>query len=283
WQKIGVYWDLIKSKQTGLLVITGVAGFMSSSCPIMHGGNLAPLAGSLLLAISGSTVLNMWFDRDVDAKMKRTCWRPLPAGRVSPREVLLLGLILSAVGVGWAISIDRLFGLIVFVGLFIDVVIYTVWLKRRTAWSILWGGISGGVPILAGRVLGAGKIEWVGLLLLLAVLLWIPSHILTTNMRYLTDYRTAGIPTFPSVYGIRVTRRGIAISSGLASVAMVVSALGLGITSGCLYLLTILTFGLLLLAVFVFNKPSQQNNFGLFKFASVYMLCSMLLLVVGVY
>ena len=199
--QLRIFWQLIKSLQTGLLLATGLAGYMTARCPATHLGTLLGLAGSLFLAISGSTVLNMWYDRDIDAQMKRTANRPLPSGRISPRAALLLGSLLSVLGVGWALVVAPLYGLIVFAGLFFDVVIYTMWLKRRTAWSIVWGGISGGMPILAGRVLGNGEVDWVGLVLALAVLFWIPTHILTFSMRYFTDYQAASIPTFPARYG----------------------------------------------------------------------------------
>ncbi|MEK6255959.1 MAG: hypothetical protein N2C13_01415, partial [Chloroflexota bacterium] len=111
----------------------------------------------------------------------------------------------------------------------------------------------------------------------------IPTHILTTNMRYTADYRRAGIQTFPSVYGLRVTRRVKAISSAGAAIAISVAAFGIGITAGCFHLLTALTFGLLLLAMYGLLKPSEKTNFGLFKYASVYMLSAMVLLAVGVF
>jgi len=169
------YFPLIKSLQTGLLLITGLAGYMSARCPVHNIPVLFGLTGSLLLSISGSTVLNMWYDRDIDAKMPRTSKRPLSTGETKPREALVLGLILSIIGIGWALLVDPLFGVVVFAGLFFDVVIYTIWLKRKTAWSIIWGGISGGMPILAGRVLGIGQFDWVGIALALAVLFWIPT------------------------------------------------------------------------------------------------------------
>ena len=78
-----------------------------------------------------------------------------------------------------------------FAGLFFDVVVYTIWLKRRSAWSIVWGGVSGGMPVLAGRALGLGRIDEVGILLALAVLFWVPTHILTFNLRYYDDYQQA--------------------------------------------------------------------------------------------
>ena len=159
---------------------------MSARCPIFNMGTIVGLFASLFLAISGSTVLNMWYDRDIDAKMGRTKKRPLSSGAVSDGEVLRLGLTLSLLGVGLAVAMDALYGLIVFAGLFFDVVVYTIWLKRRTCWSIVWGGISGGMPILAGRVLGVGGFDWIGIVLSLGILFWIPTHILTFSMNITT-------------------------------------------------------------------------------------------------
>lgn len=276
--KPGVYWSLIKSVQTTLLMITGLTGFMSSRYPWLNLPTVLAVAGSLFLAISGSTVLNMWYDRDIDARMKRTCWRPLPSGQISSQEVLGLGLVLSFLGVGWAFEINWLYGAIVFAGLFFDVVVYTIWLKRRTAWAIVCGGISGGMPVLAGRTLGMGEIEWVGILLSLAVLFWIPTHILTFSLRYHEDYKRAGVPTFLSTYGFESTQRIIALSSMVAAIAMGGGALGIGMTIVYLRLVMVLSGGLLLLAVSTLLKPSERMNYGLFKYASLYMLVSMLLL-----
>ena len=276
--KFKQYWPLIKSLQTALLLITGLAGYMSARCPYTTKLVVLGLAGSLFLAISGSTVLNMWYDRDIDAKMPRTSKRPLPIGKITPREALIFGLVISALGVGWALAMDVLYGLVVFAGLFFDVVVYTIWLKRRTAWAIVWGGISGGMPILAGRALGVGHLDWVGITLALAVLFWIPTHILTFSMRYHKDYQAAGVPTFPSTYGFQTTRVIIAISSVIAALFMGLAAYGVGMTWGYLRLMAVLSGGLLVLAISSTVRPSERVNFGLFKYASLYMLSSMLLL-----
>jgi protoheme IX farnesyltransferase len=277
---IRLFWKLIKSLQTGLLLATGLAGYMSARCPATHLGTLLGLAGSLFLAISGSTVLNMWYDRDIDAQMKRTARRPIPSGKITPRAALITGIILSILGVGWALLLSPLYGAVVFAGLFFDVVIYTIWLKRRSAWSIVWGGISGGMPILAGRVLGAGEIDWVGLLLALAVLLWIPTHIMTFNIRHFEDYQRAGIPTFPSTYGIRASQAVIAASSLGAALVIGLAAIGIGVTWGYLRVLVVLSIGLLVLAIISLKRPSERVNFGLFKYASLYMLSAMMLLAI---
>jgi protoheme IX farnesyltransferase len=272
------YWPLIKSLQTGLLLTTGLAGYMSARCPVIHWTTLLGLSGSLFLAIGGSTMLNMWYDRDIDARMKRTCNRPLSAGSIRPQEVLRIGLWLSVLGIGWAAALDALYGLVVFAGWFFDVVIYTIWLKRRSAWSIVWGGIAGGMPVLAGRALGLGAIDWIGLTLALAVLFWIPTHILTFSMRYFEDYQRAGLPTFPARYGFRLTRLAIAAASVLAALTMGLAALAIGITQGLLHILGLLSGGLLLLAIYSLLRPSEKVNFTLFKYASLYMMLSMLLI-----
>ena len=275
--KVRAYWPLIKSLQTGLLLSTGIAGYLSAHTTLDM-GVLLGLIGSLFLAISGSTILNMWYDCDIDTVMNRTHNRPLATGKVTKREALWLGLILSLIGVGWAVVLDGLYGLVVFAGLFFDVFVYTIWLKRRTSWSIVWGGISGGMPILAGRVLAIGQIDIVGLLLMMAVLFWIPTHILTFNMRYFDDYQATRVPTFPSAYGFEATRAIIAISAIIAAACIGVAGVMIGVQAGALRLMAVLSSGLLLLSFATVFRPSERVNFSLFKYASIYMLASMILL-----
>lgn len=253
---------------------------MSASCPIYNLPTMTGLFFSLFASISGSTILNMWWDRDIDAKMWRTRNRPLAAGKIDPTEALRVGLGLSVFGVGLAASMDALFGLIIFAGLFFDVVVYTIWLKRRTCWSIIWGGISGGMPILAGRALGMGGVDGIGILLSLGILFWIPTHILTFSIRYYDDYKIAGVPTFPSTYGFGMTQSTIAVSSMFAALAMGFAAWGIGMEWGFLRLLGVMSAGLLWLAISMIFRPSERTSFGLFKYASVYMLASMLLLMI---
>ncbi len=280
WIRLKHYWPLIKSMQTALLTVTGIAGYMSARCPFTHWTTMTGLIFSLLLSISGSTVLNMWYDRDIDSVMNRTHHRPIASGIVSAKEALWLGMLLSAAGVGLAALLSPLYGLLIFGGIFFDVILYTILLKRRTCWSVVWGGIAGGIPILAGRALGMGSVDGIGIMLALAVLLWIPTHILTFSMRYREDYAAAGIPTFPSTYGDQTTRAIIAIASMLAAVVMGGAAILIGVRQGSLHLLGILSGGLLVMALLMLLKPSSRLNFHLFKYASVYMLASMLLLAI---
>ncbi len=278
--KLPLYWQLIKGLQTGLLLATGITGTLSAHVRVSI-PNLLGLTASLFLAISGSTILNMWHDRDIDARMKRTHRRPAAAGNLPQKEVFGLGLVISILGVCGSIALAPLYGLVVFAGLFFDVIVYTLWLKRRSCWSILWGGIAGGMPILAGRVLAIGRIDLVGILLTLAILFWIPTHTLTFSIKFDEDYRSAGVPTFPSTYGLPITRATIAISSVLAAVTISWAGILIGMQAGFLRLIAVLASGLLLISFASVTRPSDRANFTLFRYASLYMLASMILFSMG--
>jgi protoheme IX farnesyltransferase len=280
--KLRTYWALIKGLQTGLLLITGLAGYTSARSPETTWQTSLVLTGSLFLAISGCTMLNMVFDRDIDAKMKRTARRPLPSGQVDPNQALLVGVSLSWLGVGWAFTLGSLYGAVVLAMVFFDVVVYTIWLKRRTPWSVLWGGIAGGMPALAGRVLGVGQIDLIGLLLSLAVLLWIPTHVTTLGIKYADDYRRAGVPLFSNLHGERITRLIVGLSTGAAAISMLLAMWQVRL--GWSYLWAAIGLGALLVGFAAASAlhPSPKLNFALFKMASLYMLGSMGLIIIGV-
>jgi protoheme IX farnesyltransferase len=279
--RLRMYWTLTKSLQTGLLLITGIAGYASARAPIRDPWLLLSLAASLFLAIGGSTVLNMVYDRDIDAKMQRACRRPLPSGKMPVPEALILGIITSATGIGWAIMMQPVYGAVVFAGWFFDVFVYTIWLKRRTPWSILWGGIAGAMPILAGRVLGTGQIDLIGILLALSVFLWIPTHMLTFGMKYAEQYKTAGVPVFPNSYGMWLTRVTLGLSTAAAVIAMLLAAWQIRMPWNYFHIALWLggaLFGIALLSVV---RQSPKLNFALYKMASLYMLSSMILIMLG--
>ena len=251
---------------------------MTARCPIRHWSIMVGLIISLIASIAGSTVLNMWFDRDIDQVMNRTHHRPLAQKSITSRKVLWLGITLSLVGVGIGLFLSPLYSFILLLGIAFDFLVYTLWLKRRTCWSIVWGGIAGGMPILAGRVLGLGYIDPIGILLTMSILFWIPTHILTFSTHYADDYAAAKIPTFPSTYGVRFTRRTIALSTVIAAALISVTAILIQVNEGILHLLGFLSGILVMLTLYMLLRPTRRANFSLFKYASVYMLAAMLLL-----
>jgi len=280
-ERLRAYWALTKSRQTLLLLATGVAGYISARPHSASFAEAALMMVSLFAAISGITALNMVLDRDIDARMARTSDRPLPGGVLSPTAAAIFGGALGAAGVGIALWMSGAFGVVIVAGVFFDLLVYTVWLKRRSPWSIVFGGISGGMPILAGRALGTGRVDGLGLLLSLSVLTWIPAHIMTLSMRYADDYRRAGVPTWPTVHGFDSARRFIAAANGLRIGALVWSGWLLCICPYSLALLGLSGTAMLGLSTWAIWRPSERLNDFLFKFASVHMLGSMVLITLG--
>jgi heme o synthase len=279
WRRLKAYWSLTKSLQTGLLLVTGLAGYASAGLGFVSAPRVAAFIASLFLAVAGSTILNMVYDRDIDYKMERTCWRPLPAGLISPIEGTVLGVGMAVIGTAWASALSPLTGAVVFAGIFFNVIVYTIWLKRRTPWSIVWGGIAGGMPVLAGRTLATGQIDLTGLLLALAVLCWIPTHIMTFSIKYAPQYAAAGVPVFPTHYGEQATRQIIGISTVVAVVVMTVATWLTGLGGVYLGIAAGLGLALATFAVTSLHHGTLRRNTILYKLASLYMLGSMVLII----
>ncbi len=275
------YWALLKFRQTALLLVTGLAGYLSGQGRFARPTETLWMAAGLLFAIAGCTALNMVLDRDLDARMARTAGRPLPTGRLRLDQATVLGVILSLLGLSLSFTLNWRFGAVVAVGFAFDLLVYTALLKRRSALSIVFGGVAGGMPILAGRVLAIGRVDLVGLLLAASVLFWIPSHILTLSLHYEEDYRQAGIPTWPAVYGPRATRLFIAASGLLNALALGTSAVLLRLHPMPLAVLLAMSLALVGLAFLLIFYPDERRNWLLFKAASLYMLCSSVLLALG--
>lgn len=272
---------LTKFRQTLLLLITGVCAYALTLPGAIRWGELTLSAFALWASISGCTALNMVADRDIDAAMQRTTRRPLAAGRLSPSIAIAFGVSLSVAGLLTAWVLNPLFGLIVTAGFVLDLGVYTLWLKRRTPMSILIGGLSGGMPALAGRSLALRHVDVVGILLAAAVLLWIPAHILSLSTRYAEDYARARVPVWPNVYGFRATYRLVAMATVL-NIAVLQLA-GALLALGTAALIALGAFGAVLLAfaLIAWAHPSDANTWRLFKFASVYMLVSFMTLTLG--
>jgi protoheme IX farnesyltransferase len=272
------YWPLVKSRQTLLLTLTGVAGFLCRPTIPINWVHFSGLMVSLLLTISGCTVFNMVVDRDVDREMVRTRQRPLAAGRVKSGNALILGTVFVTLGLLVAATLSRLYLFIIVAGIGLDVVVYTLWLKRRTAWSILWGGFAGGMPILAGSVLAVSRIDSLGILLTLVIVCWIPCHNLTLSTLYSEDYLDAGIPTVLSCYGIAAVHLMVTISSLLVAILIMFLSIQLGFSGLVLAFMFVISLGLMSLGVIAWIQPSSKLTAILYRYSSMYMLVTMLML-----
>jgi protoheme IX farnesyltransferase len=288
-----IYGELIKAKQTILLVYTAIFAYLITIVELSQPFNwfvFLFLLLSLFLAVSGSTVLNMYFDRDIDAIMERTKDRPLPSGQVSASTVLINGCVLTFLGILIAfLTLGWLTALVIFFGFFFDVVIYTIWLKRRTKFSIIFGGIAGGLPAMAGRIVVlviAGKfpLDEVGMEFLLFILAWIPVHILTLALlpKNFNGYKEAKVPMWPVVSSETQTMRVIAFGAIVSSLTLYRIAHLLEASAVTRIIIFVCDMLLLVLVIRNLFKPSNKLTFLIFKIASLFMILGFLVLYLGV-
>jgi heme o synthase len=200
---------LLKPRVMLLAIFTAVVGL------IVAPGDLDPLLGAVAIACiavgaGAAGALNMWYDADIDAAMTRTAGRPIPAGKVSRAEALGFGLVLacSAVAVlGAAVNVIAA-ALLAFT-IFFYVVVYTIWLKRRTAQNIVIGGAAGALPPVVGWAAATGTVGLEPLILFLIIFLWTPPHFWALSLNRMDEYARAGVPMLPVVAGRAVTTRRI--------------------------------------------------------------------------
>jgi protoheme IX farnesyltransferase len=203
------FFALLKPRVVVLVVFTGAVGL------IVAPGHINPLLAAvtiLCIAIGAGAAgaINMWYDRDIDAVMRRTAKRPIPAGRIAPESALGFGVFLSCASVlllGLATNIAA--GLMLAVSIAFYVLIYTVWLKRRTAQNIVIGGAAGAFPPIIGWLAVTGHLAVLPLLLFAIVFFWTPPHFWALSLFAHADYERAGVPMLPVVAGARSTRRHV--------------------------------------------------------------------------
>lgn len=163
------------------------------------------LIGSTLIMAS-ATVINNYWDRELDQKMERTRNRTLPMGRMSPAGVLAYGIILGVAGLAALFALDVLTGLLGLLGWFVYIIVYTMWLKRSSTWSTSIGGISGAMPPVIGYCAVTGEIDAGAWLLFALLFLWQPAHFWSLAIRRVEEYREAGFPLLPVVKGVERTK-----------------------------------------------------------------------------
>jgi len=263
------FYEVIKPKQTTLLMITCVISFLVASEFSTDIFSFGRMFLAVILAVAGTTALNMWLDRDIDILMPRTMRRPVPSGRLPPKVCAIYGGSLVAIGILIGYTINVLVAIILFLGLFFDIVIYTVMLKRKNPYSIVLGGIAGAMPSLAGWTAAKGYFDLTGVIVSAIILLWIPAHIWYLSMHFEEDYRRAGIPMLPLIVGMERASWVIVFSVGL--MLLMVAALFFLLPFGPAYLLTavIITAYFLYKAVRFAKSPDKITARRMYKLASM--------------
>jgi protoheme IX farnesyltransferase len=261
----GDYVALLKPRVMTLVVFTAFAGL------VVAPGGLHPMeafAAILFIALGGgaSGALNMWWDADIDARMRRTRGRPVPAGTIRPDEALALGLALSGISVvmlglatNWAAA-----GLLAFT-IFFYAVIYTMWLKRWTPQNIVIGGAAGAFPPMIGWAAVTGGVSVESVLMFTLIFLWTPPHFWALALFMKSDYADAGVPMLNVTHGRPATRRHILGYT----VVLALLAVGTGLTAvgGPVYLATAVVLNLMFLkgAVAIWRRDdaaAEADNYA---------------------
>uniref|UniRef100_UPI0023510CDE heme o synthase n=1 Tax=Rhizorhapis sp. SPR117 TaxID=2912611 RepID=UPI0023510CDE len=210
---------LTKPRVMTLVVFTGLCGLLAAP------GTIHPvLAFTAILCIAlgagAAGALNQWYEADIDAMMKRTANRPLPAGRMDPQSALHFGVGLSFFSVLLlGVATNWLAAAILAVSILFYVLVYTVWLKRRTPQNIVIGGAAGAFPPLIGWAAATGSIAPLPLALFALIFFWTPPHFWALALFVKTDYANAGVPMLPVVAGEVATRRQIFVYTAIMAVA----------------------------------------------------------------
>ncbi len=274
WQaRVWKYIEVTKPSTVALLVVTCVGAMVAA------GGVGALSLGGWFLALVAITAgcaaadtLTCYIDRDIDALMDRTKARPLPGKRIHPPEkALVWGLFLAVLSLVLGFLLHPLAGLWMFLGLFDNVVVYSLLAKRRSCTNILLGSVSGGMPALFGWAVVQGNVTWTAALLSLLVITWTPNHIWNLAIRYREDYARANVPMLPVVVNLSRAVNLIVMSVFF----MVAESLLLGIVGdfGALYFSLAIAGGIISLAGhgYLYARPTERNAWLMFKLSSLYL------------
>jgi len=241
------FWVLLKPRVMSLVIFTAFVGLVVAPTPL-HPFIAATALLCIAIGAGAAAALNMAYDSDIDAIMKRTRTRPVPAGRVSRGSAAGYGMVLSVlsvmvmgIGVNWAAAALLAFSI------FFYAVIYTMWLKRSTPQNIVIGGAAGAFPPAIGWVAATGHMDLNALAMFLIIFMWTPPHFWALALYKAGDYEAAGVPMLPNVRGAAVTRQHIWLYTwALVAVTALPVITGLG---GRVYGATACVLGLMFLVL----------------------------------
>ena len=219
--QIADYFALLKPRVMSLVVFTALVGML---CAPVAVNPIIGFASLLCIAVGAgaSGALNMWWDADIDAKMKRTAKRPIPDGRVTEKDALYIGVGLSVISVAMlAVFGGVLAAFLLAFTIWFYAVPYTMWLKRSTPQNIVIGGAAGAFPPLVGWVAATGSISIEPLLMFGIIFLWTPPHFWALALWRRSEYAIAQVPMLPVVAGTTVTRKQIFVYAVLLAISSI--------------------------------------------------------------
>ena len=266
------YVRLTKPRVISLLLLTTLLAMIMAAQGWPDGSTVLWTMIGGYLAAGGANAINQWFDRDIDARMRRTSNRPIPSGRLGATHALIYALTISVAsalilgfGANWLTAGLAMLGLLLYVFL------YTLWLKRTTTQNIVIGGAAGAVPPLVGWAAVDGSIGLAALILFAIVFYWTPPHFWALALLLKKDYAEAGVPMLPVVRGVEETARQVLLwTVVLVGVSLLPVAAGV---SGGLYLASALVLGGLFLASArqLAKRPDERRARSTFSYSMLYL------------
>lgn len=266
------YISLFKLRIVFLLVFVALVTAVTASRGTLHPGKILLLAVAGALASAGASILNHYFDRDIDGIMDRTRNRPLPKGKVAPHIACWLGVVLIALSIAISSKLNFLTSAYILSGALVYILIYTIWLKRRSAANIVIGGAAGSCAVLAGYSAMMGNTTLAAILMALLVFLWTPPHFWAFAIVHKSSYAKAMIPMLPVTQGEARTARLILMHTILlVQASLLLYALGY---FGVLYLVIAIVFGMLFVAanVKLVLEPTKRAAWGSYKLSGIYLI-----------
>ena len=276
----GAYWALTKPGITHLVVLTTAAGFWLGGPGAPNWDMLAALLGTALVT-AGTNALNQWWERDADARMARTCRRPLPSGSLSPRSAFVFGVSIAIVGLIWlALLVNPLTAWLAGASLASYVFLYTP-LKRRTSLALFVGAVPGALPILGGWTAATGRVTLPAVVLFAILFLWQIPHFLALGWLYREDYRRGGFAMLSrcDTDGRDSGRLTVAFAAALLVTSLLPAFVGI---AGPSYLATAAALGTMLLAYSgaLLRAPTAVAARRVFHTSIAYLPALLLLLVI---
>ena len=259
---------LMKPRVMSLVIFTCAVGFLTSDS---NTSTSDALIGIFLVALGAGAAgcLNMWYESDLDALMKRTCLRPIPTGKVNRNQALIFGILLSFISVGALYYFSNLLSAsLLLLTILFYLFVYTIWLKRKTPQNIVIGGAAGALPPVIGWTIATNSISFEPLTFFLIIFFWTPSHFWALSLYKSDDYKKAKIPMLPLTNGIESTKLNILIYS-LIMIPTIIFPYAIGFVS-LVFLIPslILTFYYNFLCFELYNF--KKNKFNSKKAKSIF-------------
>ena len=205
--------ELMKPRVMSLVIFTCAVGLLTSPITISF---IDSLIGILFVTMGAGAAgaLNMWYEADLDKMMTRTCLRPIPTGKVNKQHALFFGVLLSIISIiGLYYFANILSATLLFITISFYLIVYTIWLKRKTSQNIVIGGVAGALPPVIGWTIATNTLNFEPITFFLIIFFWTPSHFWALSLYKIEDYKNANIPMLPITNGIEETKRNIFVYS----------------------------------------------------------------------